>query len=105
MASRALDQAAISRNIATLPRPDAYSVTVNRLQNVERGFLFDGADLGLDVGTETDLLHAVSIRFLIADLIHSETALSDHLLEGNTAFRVLAEVLARGGNGVTVFLR
>jgi hypothetical protein len=78
---------------------------VNRLQSVERGFLFDSVDLGLDVGTETDLLHEVSIRFLIADLIHSETALRDHLLEGNTAFGVLAEVLARGGNGVTVFLR
>jgi hypothetical protein len=53
---------------------------------------------------ETDLLHGVSIRFLIVDLIRSETAVTDHLLEGNTTFGVLAEVLARGGNGVTVFV-
>jgi hypothetical protein len=40
---------------------------------------------------------------VVADLVHSETAFGDDLLERNAAFRVLPEVLARGGDGTAVF--
>ena len=37
-------------------------------------------------------------------LIHGEAEIGDHLLEGDAAFGVLAEVLARGGSGAAVFV-
>ena len=39
----------------------------------------------------------------MADLVHGKTALGDDLLEGNAAFRVLPEVIARGSQSATVF--
>jgi len=40
---------------------------------------------------------------VVADLVHGEVALGDDLLEGNAPFRVLPEVLTRGGDGAAVF--
>lgn len=67
-------------------------IPVNGLKDVKRGFLFDGSNLALYVGTEANLLQAVSVHF--ADLVHSEPAARHHVFERHTAVRVLAEVLA-----------
>jgi len=42
---------------------------------------------------------------VVANPIHGETAFGDDLLEGNTAFRILAEIVARGGHSAAVLLR
>ncbi len=67
-------------------------IPVNGFEDVERGFLLDGSKLALHVGTEANLLQAVSVHF--ADLVRSEPAARHHVFERQSAVRVLAEVLA-----------
>ncbi len=73
------------------PAGAGLSITVNGFENVEGGLLLDGADFGLHVGPETDLLQAGSVYF--ADLVHGEAATGHHVLKGQTSAGVLAEVL------------
>jgi hypothetical protein len=40
---------------------------------------------------------------MIANLIHRKTTLGDYLLERKAAFRVLPEIVARPGDGATIF--
>jgi hypothetical protein len=54
-------------------------IPVNGFQNVKRGLLFDRSNLALHVGTEANLLHAVSVHF--ADLIHREATARYHVFE------------------------
>ena len=67
-------------------------VLVNSFQNVERGLLLDSSNLALYVGTEADLLQAVSVHF--TNLIHREAAACHHVFHRQPTVRVLPEVLA-----------
>jgi len=51
---------------------------------------------------EADFSSRGFLLALLADLVHGEAAFGNHLLEGNAAFRVLPEVVARSGDGAAV---
>jgi len=78
---------------------------VNGFEDTQGGFLRDRADLGLNVRLKADRLHLRSVAGAPADLLQREPKIVDNLLEGDSAIRVLSEVLARGSNCAAVFVR
>ena len=79
-------------------------VAMNGCQNVEGGMLLNRANFSPNIRVEANFLHwFFSFAPVVADLVHREAALRDHLLKGKAAFRVLPEIVTRGSDGAAVF--